>query len=119
MAKANEKNRHSLRIRKGDLVHVIAGKERGTVDNTAKRGKVLKVLTDKERVVVERLNIIKRHTRPSRTNQQGGIVEKEAAIPISNVMVVCTRCNKPTRVKMEILPDGAKVRVCKKCGDQF
>jgi large subunit ribosomal protein L24 len=65
------------------------------------------------------MNFIKRHTRPSRTNQQGGIVEREAAIHVSNVMLVCTRCNKPTRIKMQILENGAKVRVCRHCGDQI
>jgi large subunit ribosomal protein L24 len=106
-----------MNIKKGDIVAVIAGKERGRLDNAAKRGKVLKVLLESSRVVVERMNMIKRHTRPSKTNQQGGIVEKEAPIHVSNVMLVCGRCNQPTRIKLERTADGAKVRVCKRCND--
>jgi large subunit ribosomal protein L24 len=116
-AKPERKDLPRLRIRKGDIVHVVAGKERGGLDNAAKRGKVLKVLPEKSRVVVERMNMIKRHTRPNKANQQGGIVEKEAPIHISNVMLVCTRCNRPTRVKLETAQDGSKVRVCKRCND--
>jgi large subunit ribosomal protein L24 len=119
MAKLTVSERPGLLIRKGDTVHVIAGKERGKYDNVAKRGKVLKVLRDKNRVVVERMNMIKRHTRPSRTNQQGGIIEKEAPIHVSNVMLVCSKCNQPTRVRIERTADGEKVRVCKHCGDQI
>jgi large subunit ribosomal protein L24 len=119
MAHAKEKERNKLRIKKGDTVHIIAGKERGTMDNAAKRGKVLKVLPEENRVVVERMNIIKRHTRPSKTNQQGGIVEREAPINIANVMLVCPKCNKPTRVRMELLQDKTKVRVCRHCGEHL
>src|SRR5512141_1271182 len=97
-------------IKKNDTVMVIAGKEKG------KKGRVYRVMPADERVLVEKLNIIKRHTRPSATNRQGGIIEKEAPIHVSNVMVVCGKCNKPTRVSHSFEGDK-KVRVCKKCGN--
>ncbi len=98
-------------VRKNDQVAVIAGKEKG------KTGKVLTVIPEKQRLIVEKVNFIKRHTRPSATNRQGGIIEKEGTIHISNVMVVCTKCNKPTRIGHRILDDQKKVRACKKCGE--
>ena len=82
------------RLRKDDTVMVIAGRERG------KTGKVLRVLDEKERVVIEHVNMVKRHQKPRSAQQQGGIVEKEAPIHLSNVVPICTRCNKPTRVAM-------------------
>jgi len=99
------------RIRKNDKVEVIAGKEKG------KTGKVLRVLRDKNRLVVEKVNIIKRHTRPSPSTGQGGIVEKEAPLHISNVMLICGKCTAATRIKMTQTPDGKWVRTCKKCGE--
>jgi large subunit ribosomal protein L24 len=119
MAKAERKVRHKMQIRKGDIVHVVRGKERGALDNTAKRGKVLAVDLIKQRVIVERMNFIKRHTRPGKTNRQGGIVEKEAPIHVSNVRLVCNRCNKPTRVKMVLLSDGEWVRACRLCNEHL
>ncbi|MFN3477640.1 MAG: 50S ribosomal protein L24 [Candidatus Methylomirabilales bacterium] len=101
---------HRLAVRKNDLVGVIAGKDRG------KRGRVLKVIPKLERVVVERVNLVKRHTRPSRLSQ-GGILEKEAPIHVSNVMLICSRCDRPVRTGKAILADGRKVRVCKQCGE--
>lgn len=101
------------KIRKDDYVQVIAGKDRG------KSGKVLQVLPDEQRAVVEKINIVKRHTRPSNITQQGGIVEKEARIHISNLMVLCSQCGKPVRVSLATMQDGKKVRVCKKCGEAF
>lgn len=98
-------------VKKGDLVQVMAGKEKG------KQGKVLQVFLEKNRLTVENLNIVKRHTRPSRQNQEGGIVEKEAAIAASNVMIVCSSCNQPTRTGLRVLEDGTKVRSCKKCNE--
>ena len=100
-----------LPIRKNDLIMVIAGKDRG------KRGKVLRVIPKTRRVVVERINVVKRHTRPGAVSQQGGIVEKEAPLDISNVMVVCSRCDRPVRTGHSFLADGRKVRVCKQCGE--
>ncbi len=98
-----------VHVKNGDMVMVIAGKEKG------KTGKVNRVLPDKGRVLVEGLNIVKRHTRPSRNNNAGGIIEKEAPLAVSNVMIFCKSCNKASRVGSRILDDGAKVRFCKKC----
>jgi len=102
-----------LHVKKGDLVLVIAGKDRG------KSGKVIGVMPKKEAVIVERLNMVKRHLRPSPTTGKGGIVEKEAPIHVSNVQILCGKCNRPTRVGHRILEDGTKVRVCKKCGESL
>jgi len=90
---------------------VIAGKDKG------KSGKVLSVLSKKNRVIVEKVNFIKRHTRPSAKQRQGGIIEREGPINISNVMLICTKCNKPSRIGKKYLKDDKKVRVCKKCGE--
>ena len=98
-------------VRKNDSVMVIAGRERG------KTGKVLKVLVDRSRVVIERVNLVKRHTRPRGAQQPGGIVEKEAPIHISNLMLMCDRCNAPVRFGHQILADGKKARVCRRCGE--
>lgn len=98
-------------VKKNDLVMVIAGKDKG------KSGKVLSVLSQKNRVIVEKVNFIKRHTRPSAKQRQGGIIEREGPINISNVMLICTKCNKPSRIGKKSLEDDKKVRVCKKCGE--
>jgi large subunit ribosomal protein L24 len=98
-------------VRRGDTVGVIAGKERG------KRGKVLRVLRDSGRVVIEHVNMIKRHQRPTPKLRQGGIIEREGPMAVSNVLLVCGRCNRPVRVGIRILNDGRKVRVCKRCGE--
>lgn len=98
-------------IRKDDFVQVITGRDRG------KRGKVLRVYTDGGRIVVEKIHMLKRHTRPTRLTQQGGIIEREGKIHVSNVMVVCTRCDRPVRVGKKVLENGKKVRVCRRCGD--
>ncbi len=100
-----------LHVKKNDMVMIIAGKEKG------KTGKVLRVFPEKGRLVVENLNMIKRHTRPGRANAQGGIVEKEAPLDASNVMLVCGGCSKPTRTGVRILEDGKKARYCKKCSE--
>jgi large subunit ribosomal protein L24 len=97
-------------VRRNDQVEVIAGKDKGRV------GKVLRVLRDENRVVVEKVNVVKRHTKPSMANQQGGILEKEAPIHVSNVMLICAKCTKAVRVGNKMLEDGSKERVCKKCG---
>ena len=96
-------------IRKDDKVKVIAGKDRGKI------GKVLRVDHKKDRIVVENINIVKRHARPSAKNKQGGILETEAGLPRSNVMLMCSKCMKPTRIRMQQLEDGKKVRYCGKC----
>lgn len=96
------------RIKKGDQVMVIAGKEKG------KTGKVLEVLPRNGRVTVEKLNIIKRHTKPNAKNKQGGILEREGTIAISNVMAYCEALQKPSRVRMKTFEDGRKIRVYQK-----
>ncbi|GIW40106.1 MAG: 50S ribosomal protein L24 [Candidatus Binatia bacterium] len=100
------------KIRKGDTVMVIAGRERG------KTGKVLKVLPEKQRVLIERLNLVKRHARPRGAQGPQGIIEKEAPIHVSNVLLLCDRCNKPVRTGTRVLEDGRRVRYCKRCGEQ-
>jgi large subunit ribosomal protein L24 len=107
-----------MKVRKSDNVVVIAGNYVG------KNGKILKVFPEKARVIVEGVNIIKRHTRPSQKNPQGGIVQKEAAIHISNVMVVCPKCNTPSRLGHAAVTDATTgkrrlTRVCKNCGEMF
>jgi large subunit ribosomal protein L24 len=97
-------------IRKNDNVVVTTGKDRG------KRGRVLKILADKNRLVVEGVNIIKRHTKPNpQRNIKGGLVEREAPLHASNVQLVCPECGKATRLGRRILGDGRKVRICRKC----
>jgi large subunit ribosomal protein L24 len=97
-------------IRKNDNVVVVTGKDRG------KRGRVLKVVPEKNRLVVEGVNIIKRHTKPNpQRGVKGGLVEREAALHASNVQLVCPECGKPTRLGRRILGDGRNVRVCRKC----
>jgi large subunit ribosomal protein L24 len=99
-------------VKKKDMVMVIAGRERG------KTGKVLKVLPGEGRVIIERLNIVKRHSKPRGAASPGGIVEKEAPINISNVMVFCERCNAPVRVSIkQAEAGGERSRVCRRCGE--
>jgi len=100
-------------VRKGDTVIVVAGKERG------KKGKVLRVIPEKGRVVVERINMIKKHQKPTQKLRQGGIIEREGAIHPSNVMLVDPASNKPTRVGMKALSDGKKVRVARRSGEML
>ena len=97
-------------IRKNDTVVVTTGKDRG------KRGRVLKVVADKNRLVVEGVNFIKRHTKPNpQRNIKGGLIEREAPLHASNVQLLCPECGKPTRLGKKILGDGRKVRICRKC----
>jgi large subunit ribosomal protein L24 len=103
--------RSKLHVKKGDTVVVLSGKEKG------RSGKVLSVNTKKERVFVEKLNMIKRHSRPSKNAPQGGIIEKEASLHVSNVNIFCPKCNKPVRIKKRMLDDGKKVRTCVKCSE--
>ncbi len=100
-----------LHLKKDDQVMVIAGKEKG------KSGKVLKVLLKKESALIEKINFVKKHSRPNDKNRQGGILEKEAPLPVSNLMIICAKCNAPVRVGRKILEDGKKLRCCKKCGE--
>ncbi len=103
---------NKVHIKKNDQVHVMSGRDRG------KTGKVLKVFPDKQRAIVEGLNFVQKHTRPNpQKNIKGGILPKEASIHLSNLMVVCKRCNKHARMGFSILQDGRKARVCKKCNE--
>jgi large subunit ribosomal protein L24 len=99
------------RIKKDDKVKVIAGKDKGKI------GKVLKVIRKKNRVLVENVNMVKRHAKPSAQNRQGGIIEGEAPIHWSNLMLMCSKCMAPTRIKIQRLDDGKKVRACGKCDE--
>ncbi len=97
-------------IRKNDNVVVITGKDRG------KRGRVLQLVPAKNRLIVEGVNIVKRHTRPNpRQNVKGGVVEREAPLHASNVQIICPECGAPTRIGKRLLGDGRKVRICRKC----
>ena len=98
-----------LGLRKGDKVKVISGKDRG------KTGNVLRVLPRENRVIVEKANFIKRHSRPTDKNPSGGIVEREGAIHVSNVMLVCSSCGDPTRVAKRKTSEGKSIRVCRRC----
>ena len=99
-----------MNIKKGDKVKVLSGKDKG------KEGVVLRALPQKERVVVEKVNMIKKALRPTQQNPQGGISTMEAPIHVSNVMLVCPACKQATRVSKRVNDEGKKVRVCKKCG---
>ena len=103
--------RDKSHIKKDDKVKIIAGKDKGKI------GKVLRVDRKKDRILVENINIIKRHTRPTAKNRQGGIVESEATVPWSNVMLMCSKCLSPVRIQMRRLDDGKKVRSCRKCNE--
>jgi large subunit ribosomal protein L24 len=98
----------SLGLRKDDVVIVVSGEFKG------KSGKILKVIPDKNRAIVEGINFVRRHTKPSVKNQQGGIMEKEAAVHISNLMLKCPKTGEPTRLGVKVLEDGSRVRYSKK-----
>ncbi len=102
---------NKLTIKREDQVKVLAGKEVG------KTGKVLKIIPQERRAIVEGINFIKKSERPSQKMQKGGIVEKEAPVHLSNLMVICKHCNKPTRTGRKKIDNGFSVRVCKKCGE--
>ncbi|MFH1239557.1 MAG: 50S ribosomal protein L24 [bacterium] len=99
-----------LHIKKKDKVIVLSGKDKG------KTGEVLKIFPKKGTIVVGKVNFVKKHTRGTQA-QPGGIREKEAPLNIAKVMVVCSKCNKPTRIKRDTLADGQRVRMCRKCGE--
>ena len=96
-------------IRKGDTVRVISGKEKG------KTGQVLQVDVLKQSIFIEKINMVKRHQRPTQKQRQGGIIEKEGSLHISNIMLVCRNCGKASRIGIKLLDDGKKLRVCKRC----
>jgi large subunit ribosomal protein L24 len=104
-----------MKLKKGDTVLVICGDDRG------KMGKILKVVQKKNRAIVEGVNFIKRHTRPTSRNRKGGIVEKEAPVNLTNLMLYCSRCSSPTKASFKIIEgsegEKAKIRICRKCGE--
>ncbi len=103
-----------MHVKKGDMVVVISGEEKG------KMGKILKAIPKQNRVIVEGVNMVKKHQRPSEKVKTGGIIETEAPIHVSNVMLVCPKCGKPTRTGRKFVGEGdnrKKVRYCKKCGE--
>jgi len=102
----------ALHVKKNDLVYVASGKEKG------KTGKIIKIFPAKQRAIVEGLNIVKRHTKATGEGEEGGILEKEAAIHISNLLVFCQKCQKGVRTAKKVLADGNKVRCCCKCGEE-
>ena len=104
---------NKMSIRKDDLVVVLSGKDKG------KQGKVLTVLPSESKVIVEGVNVVTKHKKPTSQTDQGGIVKKEAPIYACKVQRVCPKCNKPTRPAHKLLADGKKVRVCKKCGAEI
>lgn len=103
----------NMHVKKGDTVMVISGKDKG------KKGEVLKVIPDKNKVVVKDVNVVTKSVKPNMKNKEGGIVHQEAPIQASNVMLYCKKCNSVTRIAHKILEDGSKVRVCKKCNETF
>jgi len=103
--------KNKCHIKKDDKVKVIVGKDRGKI------GKVLSIKRKDSRIVVENVNFVKRHVRPSAQHRQGGIIESEAPIHWSNVMLMCNKCVTPVRIKMQRLEDGKKMRVCMKCNE--
>lgn len=106
------KTKNKLRIRRGDRVTVISGKDKGVTSV------VMRTIPESRKVIVEKVAIAKKAQRPTRDNPQGGIISIEKPIPVSTVMLVCPRCDEPTRVAISV-KDGAKARVCKKCGKEI
>ncbi|MBA3016299.1 MAG: 50S ribosomal protein L24 [Proteobacteria bacterium] len=102
---------YTHQVKKDDQVEVLSGKDKGRV------GKILRVDPKNNTAIVEKVNVVKRHTKPNPANQQGGIISKEAMIDLSNLKLICPKCAKTVRLGKKILDDGSKVRVCKKCGE--
>lgn len=113
MARAKTVSQGRGHIKKDDFVKIITGKDRG------KQGKVLRVFPEEGRLTVERMHMIKRHTRPTQQIQQGGIIEREGKIHLSNVMLLCSKCDRGVRVGHRLLEDGKKVRICRRCGEML
>ena len=103
----------AMNIKKGDTVVVLSGKDKG------KQGKILEVMPKEGKVVVEKINVVSRHTKPRKQGDQGGILKKEAPIYACKVQRVCPKCGKPTRAAHKVQADGKKVRICKKCGAEI
>jgi len=113
-----ERTGTKMRIRSGDTVEILAGKDLST-RSRVRRGKVIEVDPRKRRVTVDGINIVKRAVRQTQQLRQGGIVESPAPVAVSNVMLVCPNCDERTRIGMRVREDGQKVRVCKKCGSDI
>lgn len=103
--------RKSYQVKKDDRIIVLSGKEKGKI------GKVLKVIPKNDRIIIEKINMLKRHTKAGPNVAKGGIIEKEGSLPVSNVMLICPKCTDPTRPGIRTLEDGERVRICKKCGE--
>lgn len=104
---------NQVHVKTGDTVIVLSGKDRG------KKGKVLAVSPKENKVIVEKVNMVKKHVKPRKMGEQGGIVKAEGAMYASKVQLVCPRCNKPTRIGHKVYEDGTKARICKKCGESL
>jgi len=102
---------NKINLKKGDNVLVISGEDKG------KKGKIVGILPKKMQAIVEGVNFVKKHTKPTQKVPQGGVVKQEGSIHASNVRLICNKCNKPTSIKREKIKEGKKVRVCKKCGE--
>ena len=102
-----------MKIKKGDNVQVLSGNDRG------KTGEVIQVIPKENKIVVKGVNIRKRHAKPKKQKQEGGILPIESSIPVNKVNIVCPKCNKPRRIGYETDKDGVKVRICKKCGSKL
>jgi large subunit ribosomal protein L24 len=107
-----KKTTYKTSLKKNDKVLVISGKDNG------KSGKILRILSDRNKALVEGVNIVKKHQKPTPTSS-GGIVEKEAPIELSNLLIVCPKCAEGTRISKKVLEDGSKIRICKKCGEEI
>lgn len=105
------KGRTKMHVKKGDMVELITGKDKG------KRGKVLTAFPKNNRVIVEGINMLTKHVKPSHEMQQGGIIRQEGPVHVSNVLIYCPKCKRGRRVGKKVLKDGTKVRVCKSCGE--
>ena len=108
-----EQIRYKTYLKKNDVVYALSGRDKG------KKGKVLEIIREKNRAIVEGLNFVKRHARPTQTNPQGGVLQKEASINISNLALFCGNCNKPVRIAFKQAEDGKKQRVCRKCEEKI
>jgi large subunit ribosomal protein L24 len=100
-------------LRKGDEVMVLSGKDKG------KRGKIQRVLRTEGKVIVEGVNSVKKHAKPTKNNVQGGVIDKVMPLPTAKLMLVCRGCGQPVRINRDRTPDGSLVRICKKCGHHF
>ncbi len=105
--------RYKTYLKKNDVVFALSGRDKG------KKGKVLQIVREKNRAIIEGLNFVKRHVRPTQANPQGGLVQKETSVNISNLALFCSNCDKPVRVGFKILENADKERICRKCGEKI